>query len=131
MSRFPSILILDDDEDDLLLLKDIFEEVGFQGKLYLHQTPDKFLSEINEWHAHNYPSLIILDYNMPHYNGLEVLKTLKANPFLGHIPVVIFSTSSENISDEAIQAGALLFIKKGDDINKLKNQVAYFTELVN
>jgi CheY-like chemotaxis protein len=130
MSRLPSILILDDDEDDLFLLKQMFEETGFKGKLHLHQTPEKFISEIEGWHLHDYPSLIILDYNMPHYNGLEVLKTIKDNPFLAHIPVIIFSTGGESIGKEALKEGAILFLKKADHVDKIRNQVAYFSELV-
>lgn len=42
-----------------------------------------------------YPSLIISDLNLPKLSGLELLKRVKQDPFLQAIPVVIFSTSSD------------------------------------
>ena len=42
-----------------------------------------------------YPSIIILDINMPVVGGYQALKLLKLNPKYAHIPVAIFSTSSD------------------------------------
>lgn len=39
------------------------------------------------------PGLILLDLNMPRMDGFEVLASLRADPSLAHLPVVIFTTS--------------------------------------
>ena len=40
------------------------------------------------------PALILLDLRLPRVDGLEVLKTIKADPALGRIPVVVLTTSA-------------------------------------
>jgi CheY-like chemotaxis protein len=43
------------------------------------------------------PHLILLDLRLPKVDGLEVLKQLKNDPSLGHIPVVVLTTSSAEV----------------------------------
>jgi len=57
--------------------------------------------------------LVLLDLNMPGMNGLEVLKEIKADQDLQHIPVMMVTTEGErkNIV-AAIQAGAVNYLTK-------------------
>jgi CheY-like chemotaxis protein len=93
------ILLVDDDPDDLLLLKEAIIELDYRFKFqeaadgrhginYLRAipTPDQ------------YPCLVVLDINMPVLDGREMLAILKSDPSLKEIPVVVFTTSS-NPSD--------------------------------
>ncbi|MDC4206106.1 MAG: response regulator [Candidatus Manganitrophus sp.] len=59
------------------------------------------------------PDLILLDLMMPIMDGFKVLQTVKANPNLQSIPVIVFSAkgASEEIS-KALQAGASDFLVK-------------------
>lgn len=57
--------------------------------------------------------LIILDYNMPAMDGLEVLERLKADLRLSSIPVVIFSAYGEEIEEKGMKAGASGYVQKG------------------
>ncbi len=59
------------------------------------------------------PDLILLDLNLPKKNGLEVLKELRANDRLKHIPTIILSssTSPEDV-DKAYQLGANMYLHK-------------------
>ena len=57
--------------------------------------------------------LILLDWNMPGMNGLEVLQTVKANPAWAHIPVMMVTTEGEkSYIVKAIQAGAVHYLTK-------------------
>jgi two-component system chemotaxis response regulator CheY len=57
--------------------------------------------------------LILLDWNMPGMNGLEVLKTVKADPRWKHIPVMMVTTEGEKeFIIKAIQAGAIHYQTK-------------------
>lgn len=57
--------------------------------------------------------LILLDWNMPGMNGLEVLKIMKKNEDWRHIPVVMVTTEGERSHVvQAIQAGASHYMIK-------------------
>ncbi len=94
-----NILLIEDNEGDILLTKeallegDILKELqvvkdGWEALLYLEKK-EKYTSSIT-------PDLILLDINLPKMNGHEVLKKIKSNSNINHIPVIILSTSSSN-----------------------------------
>lgn len=60
-----------------------------------------------------FPTMILLDLNMPRKDGRQTLKEIKSNPRLLNIPIVIFTTSKEE-KDKCfvMKAGADLFITK-------------------
>lgn len=58
-------------------------------------------------------ALILLDWNMPGMNGLEVLKAVKADERWQHIPVMMVTTEGEkSYIVKAIQAGAIHYLTK-------------------
>ncbi len=58
-------------------------------------------------------ALVLLDWNMPGKNGLEVLKIIKADPRWSHIPVMMVTTEGEkDYIIKAIQAGAIHYQTK-------------------
>lgn len=61
------------------------------------------------------PSLILLDLMIPKINGFEVLRTLKADPKLSSIPVVVFSNLTQNADrEQVLKLGAVDFVVKSD-----------------
>ena len=68
--------------------------------------------------------IILLDWNMPVMNGLEVLETIKKNKKHTHIPVLIVSTEAEdNKMSKAFEAGAKGYISKPFTPEQLLNLV--------
>jgi CheY-like chemotaxis protein len=59
------------------------------------------------------PQLIVLDMLLPKLSGPEVLRSLKKNDLTAHIPVVVFSSLSQNNGPKLVQEGADAFIEKG------------------
>lgn len=58
-------------------------------------------------------ALILLDWNMPGMNGLEVLQAIKADYRWQHIPVMMVTTEGErSYIIKAIQAGAVHYLTK-------------------
>ena len=60
------------------------------------------------------PNLIITDWEMPEMSGLELIKSLKRNKNISHIPCVMITgmrTTAENLG-EAFKEGAIDFIRK-------------------
>lgn len=82
-----TILIADDQPDNLLLLTRYLESEGYnyiQAKDGL-ETLEKVRSE--------YPDLVLLDVNMPNKDGFTVLEEIRADPAIRHIPVIILTAA--------------------------------------
>ena len=66
------------------------------------------------------PNLIFLDLNMPLMNGHEFLQKMKKDDSLKHIPVFVFTTSSNpRTIEEVIELGARKFITKPNSFSEL------------
>lgn len=88
------IVIVDDDSDDRGLIKDAFSENNPDKHFILLESGDSLIDFLKTISETEYPSLILLDLNMPGKDGREALKEIKGNNKTHHIPVVVFSTSS-------------------------------------
>ncbi len=59
------------------------------------------------------PAAIIMDWEMPHMNGLAACHQLKANPRTAHIPVIMLTAHSQiPILESSLAEGAVDFIPK-------------------
>ena len=106
------ILVVDDDLDDLLLLSQAFKDIG-HGDPVLYVGGGQLMFDLLERTKINLYGLIILDLNMPGMDGMETLKRLKAHPDYKHIPVIIYSTSRNEMEKElCIRSGATDYITK-------------------
>ncbi len=131
MNQFCPIIVVDDDEEDCLVLKELFQSIGYSEKVAFKSSSAEILDTLDELLAFEFPSLIVLDYNMPGENGLDTLKKIKQNPFTSNIPVLIFSTSISAESESQLKKeGALVCLKKAATHESLREQVSYFKELV-
>lgn len=88
------IVIVDDDSDDRGLIKDAFLENNQGRNFVLLENGDMLLEYLKQLSDTEYPSLILLDLNMPGKDGRQALKEIKKDARTHHIPVVVFSTSS-------------------------------------
>lgn len=99
------ILILDDNEDILALIKDVLSEEGYETEC-LSYTSDIY-SEITSIQ----PDLVILDYILFGINGGELCHQVKTNPATAHIPVIMISAYSRVLASLG-NYGADVFIPK-------------------
>lgn len=108
--------IADDDPDDRMIIKDAFEENNFANFLSFFEDGEKVIARFEKESQEigfRYPSLLILDLNMPKVNGLELLIHLKSNKKTKKIPIVILSTSkSSQDKEKMMKLGADDFITK-------------------
>lgn len=108
--------IADDDPDDRMIIRDAFEENQFAKTLSFFEDGEKVLMQFEDGlkkPEFKYPSLLILDLNMPKVNGLELLRHLKSSKKTRNIPVVILSTSkSDHDKEKVLKLGADEFITK-------------------
>lgn len=70
------------------------------------------------------PDLVLLDLNLPRKDGMEVLREMKEDPKLRHIPVVILTTSeAERDILLSYRLGANCFISKPVDLDEFRKVV--------
>jgi len=116
------ILLADDDKEDQFIIAEAFEEIGIKDILHFVENGENALAWLDTCFSENtLPELIVLDLNMPKMNGTQTLLRLKEDPRFQHIPVVIYSTSLNNIErDECIRLGAHSYVIKGITFNECK-----------
>ena len=118
-----NIFIADDDSDDLILFEDALREICKDSQLTTAKDGHQ-LMQILDAKVPPPPDVIFLDLNMPRKNGFECLKEIRETPKLINIPVVIFSTSSnENIIDTTFSLGANCYICKPNTHQLLKQVI--------
>lgn len=112
-----SILLVEDDADDRYIMHLAFTEVAFTEQVKIFYTGEDLLKHLqNLPNPSLYPSLIVLDYNMPGMNGGEVLMRLKMDEALRNIPVAMYSTGMRSLEEKMKILGAAYCFEKGIQI---------------
>jgi len=91
------ILLVEDNEGDILLTKEAFEECKVKTEISIARNGKEaldFLFKREGFENAIKPDLILLDINLPIYSGHEVLEQIKSSPDLKKIPIIILTTSS-------------------------------------
>jgi len=125
-----TILYVEDEETDIMLLQHVFTRVGItnllrtvkdgkEAKEYLAGNPP-----FADRQKHPLPGLLLLDLNLPYWSGLEVLAWIRQQPRLRWLPVVIF-TSSRRPDDvvKAYEGGANGYLVKPNSLADLTTMV--------
>jgi len=120
------VLYVEDEEDDVVLLKIAFKRVGIDHPLRIATDGKDALDYLFVRDGHSGaaatppPCLMLLDLNLPQLSGFEVLQQLRRSPEFADLPVIIFS-SSKQASDQARarSLGADEFIVKPPDMDGL------------
>lgn len=116
-----SILLADDDSDDLELLEEAFMDLESGVIINKVSSGKEALDYLNNCGFEKLPCLVILDYNMPDLTGAEVLEKLYQNPELIAIPVIIWSTSNATIYKElSMKQGAIKYFEKPNNFEEIK-----------
>jgi CheY-like chemotaxis protein len=107
------IFIVDDDPDDRQIILDAFlEHTNMLDYVFLEDGKE-LLETLASSEVNDYPSLIILDLNMPGMLGLQVLKEIRSNSGYSHIPIIVMTTSDLNTDRKhSYELGANCFLTK-------------------
>ncbi|MFE6161175.1 response regulator [Streptomyces sp. NPDC056486] len=91
------VLLVEDDAGDELMTREAFEDNKIRNKLHVARDGEEaldFLYQRGEHIGVPRPDLILLDLNLPKYDGRQVLEKIKSDPDLKDIPVVVLTTSA-------------------------------------
>ncbi|MEV7680153.1 response regulator [Streptomyces sp. NPDC088341] len=91
------VLLVEDDAGDELMTREAFEDNKIRNTLRVVRDGEEALDYLYRRGVHQEaprPDLILLDLNLPKYDGRQVLERIKTDPDLAPIPVVVLTTSS-------------------------------------
>jgi DNA-binding response OmpR family regulator len=109
-----TVLIVDDDQSLVKSIKYHLERKGYSTCTAYNGKQALEMAEAN------HPDLIALDVVMPEIDGYQVIKTLKSNPALSDIPIVLMTgIEIDGGRVTALSIGANEYISKSNDFNKL------------
>jgi CheY-like chemotaxis protein len=119
MSAQRLILVADDDEDILALVKAVLERSGHE--VVAVGDGAEALARVRA----RRPDLAVLDITMPHVDGLEVLRRLRADAETTALPVVLLSAQAqEGDIERGFATGATAYVKKPFSPRELAARVA-------
>ncbi len=123
------VYIVDDDPDDRQIILDAFLENKYQGDYTFIESGDKLLEDLKNPDT-LFPSLILLDLNMPGIIGLHVLQEIRREKQFSHIPIVILTTSSLHMDRKlSYEYGANCFLRKPNSFLYLVSLMDAITKL--
>lgn len=90
-----NILLVEDDHVDVMNVQRAFQKSGISNPLWIAGNGVEALDKLRGGEVPLSRLLILLDLNMPRMNGIEFLRSLRGDPDLRHLPVVVLSTSDD------------------------------------
>lgn len=116
------ILLAEDDKDDRELFCEALARISENTTIHYAENGSEALYKLEEMTTK--PDMIFLDINMPVMNGWQCLKTIKEDHRYKHIPIFMYSSSSDQREkDIAMEMGALLFFTKPNDFYEFTNKL--------
>jgi CheY-like chemotaxis protein len=121
------ILLVEDNPGDVRLTQEALKEAKVANRLHLARDGVEavdFLRQSGEADGRPRPDLVLLDLNLPRMSGREVLETIKSDPDLKRIPVVVLTTSQDEADVlHAYELHANCYITKPVDLNQFMTVV--------
>ncbi len=112
------IMVVEDNEADIFILQEIFNEVGLNEKLSIARNGAEAIDMV--LNAEEMPDIIFLDINLPKKNGFEVLETLKSHPKSQCIPIIMLTTSTASRDiEKAYRLHANSYLSKANSVDEL------------
>jgi CheY-like chemotaxis protein len=116
------VLLVEDDAGDELTTREAFAEHKISNRLHVVRDGQEALDFLLRNGAHaDAPrvDLILLDLNLPKYDGRQVLERIRSDQHLTHVPVVILTTSaSEEDILRSYKLHANAYVTKPVDVNE-------------
>jgi CheY-like chemotaxis protein len=124
------LFLIDDDQDDREIFRDAVAVCDESIEVIFAKDGVEALTMLSSGHLE--PDVIFLDYNMPRMNGLQCLKSLKANERTKHIPTIMYTTSGDREQEKAILLlGADYYMQKTVSFDGLCVELRRLFELIN
>lgn len=131
-TRTIDVLLVEDDAGDELITREAFEQNKIANTLHVARDGQEgldFLYRRGEHEAAPRPDLVLLDLNLPKYDGRQLLEQIKSDPELCDIPVVVLTTSSaEEDILRSYKLHANAYVTKPVDLDQFMSAVRQIDE---
>jgi len=124
------ILLVEDNPDDELLTLMAFKDNNITNEVIIARDGEEaldYLFGIGKYKNRDVniqPQVVLLDLKLPKVDGLEVLKTIRSNPNTKLLPVVILTSSKEEVDIlKSYQLGANSYIRKPVDFEQFSEAI--------
>ena len=118
------ILVIEDQEDNRRIIRDLLTSTGYE--IIEAVTAEKGVTAA-ETHR---PALILMDIQLPDFDGYEATRRIKANPALKHIPIIAVTSYALSGDDiKAREAGCDAYVSKPFSPRALLTSAALWKEL--
>jgi two-component system, chemotaxis family, response regulator Rcp1 len=122
-----NILLVEDNPGDVELTEDALRRSKVATRVSVVTDGEDamdYLRRQSSYQDETMPDLVLLDLNLPRKDGMEVLKEMKDDRTLRHIPVVVLTTSeAERDILASYELGANCFISKPVDLTEFRKVV--------
>jgi CheY-like chemotaxis protein len=130
--RAIDVLLVEDDPGDVLITREVLEHNTINNVVHVASDGQEGLDFLYKRGAHAdapQPDLILLDLNLPKYDGRQLLEQIKSDADLCHIPVVVLTTSSaaEDVL-ESYKLHANAYVTKPVDVDQFMRAVRQIDE---
>jgi len=129
MNKTGPVVVIEDDEDDRMMLSEIFKTLNYQNKIVFFEDGNDALDYLNK--TDTTPFLILSDINMPRINGFEVRTKVHTNELLSLkcIPYLFFTTHANKKSViDAYSMSVQGFFVKPQSYEKLQSTIKTIME---
>jgi CheY-like chemotaxis protein len=130
--RTIDVLLVEDDPGDVLITREVLEHNTINNVVHVASDGQEGLDCLYKRGAHAdapQPDLILLDLNLPKYDGRQLLEQIKSDADLCHIPVVVLTTSSaEEDVLESYRLHANAYVTKPVDVDQFMRAVRQIDE---
>ncbi|MFP3593214.1 response regulator [Chryseobacterium sp. SIMBA_038] len=118
--EYLSVILVDDDEGNRILFKNIFKELKIGVKVQSFGSGANLMEYLNSKEA-QIPEILFMNYHISQKNSLECISEIKTDFRFDNMVTAIYSENlSENEVEEIFVNGVNIFIKKKDDYNAMK-----------
>jgi CheY-like chemotaxis protein len=140
MAPLKRILLAEDNERDVELTMAALDEHSLANEVVVARDGEEALDYLYArgkfaGHANGLPVVVLLDLKMPKVDGLEVLRQMRHDPNIRHVPVVMVTSSREEQDlVRSYQLGVNAYVVKPVDFQKFVEsvkQIGVFWAIIN
>lgn len=132
-----TILLVDDSENDLILMRAAFKQVASNSALQEVRNGEEAMAYLKGEGRYRdrsqfpLPTVMLMDLNMPMKNGFEVLAWVRAQPVLKRLTTIVLtaSTRGEDV-ERAFDSGATAFLVKPSNLELLVDMIRCLSQWI-